>query len=81
LLGDIQKAFFESFEKCLSDATKKDDLREVLEMLETECNFISANYEWDFNIDGVTSKVLQSLATTFNQLSAGHKVVLSIITY
>ena len=80
LLGDIQNAFIESLKNCLADATKKDDLQEVLEMLETESNFISANYGLDLSVDGLASDAQESLTKTFNELSAGHKVVLSIIT-
>ena len=80
LLDDIRNTFVESLKKCFVDVTKKDDLRDVLEMLGTECNFISANYELDLNVDGFPSDVLQSLEKMFSQLSAGHKVVLSIMT-
>ena len=80
LLDDIRKNFIVSLRNCLSDLTKKDDLREVLEMLETECNFMSANYEFDLDVDKMSSDELYYEEKSFEQLSAGHKVVLSIIT-
>ncbi len=80
LLDDVQKSFMDSLRNCLNDMTKKRDLQDTLEMLETEFNFISANYDFNLSIDGSVGDVLKSVENTFNQLSAGHKVVLSIIT-
>lgn len=80
LLNDIQKNFMESLENCLKDLTKRNDLREVLEMLETEFGFISANYDFDLSFNGSAEEVIHSLSKTFGHLSAGHKVILSIIT-
>lgn len=80
LLDDINNTFDESLKNCLADSTKRDDLREILEMLETECNFISSNYDIDLNVDGLFEDVFKSMSKTFGLLSAGHKVVLSIIT-
>ncbi len=80
LLDDVQRTFMCSLNNCLKDMTKKRDLLDTLEMLETEFNFISGNYDLDLDMDGSTDEILQSVANTFNQFSAGHKVVLSIIT-
>lgn len=80
LLDDIRNTFDESLKNCLSDATKKDDLLDVLEMLETECNFISYSYDFDIGEEGLASDEMHSLTKIFDQLSAGHKVVLSVIT-
>ena len=79
LLDDVRKTFMRSLKNCLVDMTKKKDLKDTLEMLETEFNFISSNYDFDFNIEGDLKEVLNSVSKSFNQLSAGHKVVLSII--
>lgn len=80
LLDDVQKTFMNSLKNCLMDMTKRKDLQETLDMLETEFNFISMNYNFELNVDGFLGDALQSVAEAFNQLSAGHKVVLSIIT-
>lgn len=80
LLGDIRTNFVDSLNNCLADITKRDDLLNVLEMLETECNFISSNYELNLSEEGLGSDVGKSIDEAFNHLSAGHKVVLSIIT-
>ena len=79
LLDDIKNTFIDSLKNCLADYTKKDDLREILEMLETECNFLSTNYKYELDVDRLTLDDLSSAEMFFNQLSAGHKVVLSII--
>ena len=79
LLDDIKNTFIDSLKKCLVDYTKRDDLREILEMLETECNFLSTNYKFELDIDKLALDDLHSAEMFFNQLSAGHKVVLSII--
>ncbi|MBO4703076.1 MAG: AAA family ATPase [Lachnospiraceae bacterium] len=80
LLDDTKNNYLKSLKNCLGDVTKKDDLKEVLSMLETECNFLSANYDYDLNVDDLTPENFYSAEKTFEQLSAGHKVVLSIIT-
>ena len=80
LLNDIQSNFSDSLKHCLADLTKKADLIEILEMLETECGFISSNYKYDMSLEGVTEAFAHSISTIFSRLSAGHKVVLSIIT-
>lgn len=80
LLDDVQKTFMSSLKNCLMDMTKRKDLQEMLDMLETEFNFISTNYDFQLNIDGVLGDALPSVAGAFNKLSAGHKAVLSIIT-
>ena len=80
LLDDIRKNYMSSLESCHIDMIKKDDLQKTLEMLETECNFISSNYEYDMNIDELMSDDRNSIEKKFDKLSAGHKVVLSIIT-
>lgn len=79
LLGDIKNTFIDSLKNCLADYTKKDDLREILQMLETECNFLSTNYKFELNVDKLAVNDLHSAEIYFNQLSAGHKVILSII--
>lgn len=78
-MDDIKNTFIDSLKKCLADYTKRDDLREILEMLETECNFLSTNYKFELDIDKLALDDLHSAEMFFNQLSAGHKVVLSII--
>ncbi len=80
LLDDITTNFIVSLKKCLIDVTKKDDLREVLGMLESECNFLSINYEFDLKDDILKQNKIYLIEKFFNQLSAGHKLVLSIIT-
>ncbi|MCR4677546.1 MAG: AAA family ATPase [Lachnospiraceae bacterium] len=80
LLDDIKNNFTESLKNCLRDMTKKKDLQDILEMLETEFSFISANYDLDLSFDGSVEDVIRSLSRTFGNLSAGHKVILSIIT-
>ena len=80
LLDDISSNYMASLRACLGDVTKKDDLKEVLKMLETDCNFLSSNYEFDLNVDEITPENLISVKRSFSQLSAGHKIVLSIIT-
>lgn len=79
LLDDISKNFRESLHNCLGDVTKKDDLVDVLSMLETECNFLSSNYDFTIDINNLSKDNLSPAEKAFNQLSAGHKVVLSII--
>ncbi|SFR66590.1 ABC-type multidrug transport system, ATPase component [Pseudobutyrivibrio sp. NOR37] len=80
VLDDVQMTFMSSLKNCLMDMTKRKDLRDTLDMLETEFNFISSNYDFDINIDASLDDILWSASEAFNQLSAGHKVVLSIIT-
>ena len=80
LLDDITNHYIHSLQNCLADATKKDDLREILEILETEYNFMSSNYEIELNTDRLSSNNMYSIEKDFERLSAGHKVVLSIIT-
>lgn len=80
LLDDIKNTFIDSLKNCLVDYTKKDDLREILKMLETECNFLSSNYKFELDVEKLSKDDLSSAEKYFNQLSAGHKVVLSIIT-
>ena len=80
LLEDTSNNFLNSLENCLKDLTKKDDIKEIIEMLETECNFLSANYELNLNVDDLKPDDLGAVEKAFEQLSAGHKVVLSIIT-
>ena len=79
LLGDLKNTFIDSLKNCLADYTKKDDLREILQMLETECNFLSTNYKFELDVDKLAVNDLHSAEMFFNQLSAGHKVILSII--
>ena len=80
LLDDIKNTFLDSLKNCLVDYTKKDDLREVLKILDTEYNFLSTNYMYELDVDKLDPDDLYSAKLFFDQLSAGHKVVLSIIT-
>ncbi len=79
LLYDIQKNFIESLKNCLLDITKREDLKDILEKLEKECN-LSSNYDFRLNVDELAPNNLQEVECLFCRLSAGHKVILSIIT-
>ncbi len=80
LLDDIHNKYVASLKNCLFDVTKKDDLQDVLKILETEYNFMSSYYTFNLDFDDLPSiKDINHMETAFKTLSAGHKVVLSII--
>ncbi|MBP3238948.1 MAG: hypothetical protein J6M92_00030 [Oribacterium sp.] len=81
LLEDIEKHFVEGLNGCLSNATKREDLGEVIKILENDPMF----YEYKLTDMIVNSDVnieynnLQNYKNLFSMMSSGHKVVLSII--
>lgn len=79
LLKDISRNFIDSLEHCIVDITKREDLKDILGKLEEECN-LSYNYDFELDIDVLDPNDLSEVETLFSHLSAGHKVILSIIT-
>lgn len=79
LLEDIQCNFMDSLKNCIVDITKRVDLKDILEKLEEECN-LSNNYDFKLDIDTLDPNDLHEVEILFSRLSAGHKVILSIIT-
>ena len=79
LLDDIQNNFIDSLKNCLLDVTKREDLKDILDKLEQECD-LSTNYNFMINVDELDPNNLREVEILFSRLSAGHKVILSIIT-
>ena len=80
LLDDIQNTFIDSLRHCIADCIKKEDLQDIYNMLETSGNFLSSNYWFKLDFNNMTNDNISSAEKFFSQLSAGHKVVISIIT-
>lgn len=84
LLDDIKKQFIESFKNCISNKTKSHDWNETIKILESDPMFAKydiGQFLYDKNYkkgDYYTS--IKPIETVFENLSSGHKVVLSIIT-
>lgn len=81
LLDDIEHQFIQSFQACLINRTKRNDLNEILELLENDPMFfqyhlskliVKNNLIDDYNN-------MTPYAEIFRKMSSGHKVVLSII--
>ena len=81
LLEDIENHFLDSMRGCLSNITKREDLSEVIQILENDPMF----YDYQISQLIVASdkkidyKDLKPFKEIFSQMSSGHKVVLSII--
>lgn len=81
LLQDIEDQFLDSLKGCLANYTKREDLSDVIKILENDPMF----YNYRLNELIVSSDVkinyndLKVFKNTFSQMSSGHKVVLSII--
>lgn len=81
LLEDIERQFIQSFQVCLTNRTKRNDLNEILKLLENDpvffqyhlSNLIVSN---DLIVD---YSDMTPYAKIFRKMSSGHKVVLSII--
>lgn len=82
LLDDIKKQFIESFQNCMSNKTKSHDWDETIKILESDPMF--AGYDIGrYMYDQENSNILydmKPIETLFDNLSSGHKFVLSIIT-
>lgn len=81
LLDDIEKKFISSLKSCLGNLTKREDLADVIGILENDPMFF--NYRiGELIIDNETSvnyKDMELFSGIFSSMSSGHKVVLSII--
>ncbi len=80
LLTDIRMQFIDSFSACYSNLTKKNDLKQVIGILETDPMF--NQYKLERLIDSEEhseTEILTKAEEIFASMSSGHKVVLSIM--
>lgn len=79
LLDELEKQFLSSWDSCHSNMTKKADLIEAIQLLNSDPAFAEYHFE---DLDAVERRHLedQSSNSIFKELSAGHKMVLSIVT-
>lgn len=83
LLDDIENQFIDSMKSCLSNLTKREDLSDVISILEADPMFynyriseliVPNDTNVDYNNEGMTP-----FRNIFSNMSSGHKVVLSTI--
>lgn len=84
LLDDIKKQFLESFHNCMFNKTKSRDWDEVVKILESDPMFAGYDigkymYSQEY-LDKIYYDNIKPIETLFENLSSGHKFVLSIIT-
>ncbi len=83
LLDDIRKKFIESYRNCIGNRTKKKDWIEIIKMLGSDGDYLIEAYNFADRIEGrsdLSYKDTREIERIFDDLSAGHKEVLSIIT-
>ena len=84
LLDDIKKQFIESFQNCMSNKTKSHDWDETIKILESDPMFAGYDigkymYNQEYS-NRIYYNNIKPIETLFENLSSGHKFVLSIIT-
>lgn len=83
LLDDIKNKFIDSFKSCMSNKTKKQDWITIIEMLSTDGDFLFGKYNIGGNLTEsnlLSHKNTENIEKIFDNMSAGHKEVLSIVT-
>lgn len=84
LLEDLKMQFVDSFKNCMSNKTKRDDWDETIKILESDPMFARYNmseFIYSERSDNIVNySNLKPIENLFENLSSGHKVVLSIVT-
>ena len=83
LLDDIKLKFIESFKNCMSNKTKKEDWVDIMNMFNTQGDSLFGTYNFKdiaMNADILSYENTTMIEKIFDNMSAGHKEVLSIVT-
>ncbi len=83
LLDDIKNKFLESYKNCMVNKTKRNDWLEIIKMFGNDGDYLFGTYNFAdmvCNQSVLSYENTQEIEKIFDDLSAGHKEVLSIIT-